>query len=355
MSLTILILVKKLIYLIYRCYDIGISPDVAQRELVAERYAEPMSVDQGMRSASSSFIPINQNADRTRADFFPAFFDVNGDGSCFLYSILYNSHTHPHSSPKGLVYYDEEEAMGVRNRAVDQIRDVVRARMDEYAAMRVFMGELMGAASLVDDGKEFIDEDSRIKSSIIANLNIDSISMITNEDGDIIESEVNELLKKLRLKRTWADAPLMAQIARSFPHNITIITVPREWARRRGPRSQIALRDRECNVNDQSQSHGYDRSIISGRASLADKTIIVLFVGGHYMRVVFLNTMSHSLSNPMVIIEVPTWQRHEWVDRIARYWGMHPHNFVRWRSATTCGYRGCQMRLGHGDGHSESD
>ncbi len=313
--------------------------------------------DRGMRSASANIIQTNQNFDGTHADFVPAFFDVTGDGSCFLYSIIYNAHTHPHPTSSDIsisseeIYgYDKEAAQRVRDEAVDSIMKEVDAYMKEYASIRAFQNEI---GDLDKATRKYVrNEEARIKTDIIKNLSIDDFHMLTNQDGDIISAKIDDILAKLRLRKTWADSPMMSHIARSFPFNITIITVPNGWICGFHPGTHLSMYDIEANANDQAR--GYDQSInvMGHRTSLSDETIIVLFTGGHYMRVVFLNTVSHSLLNPMVIITVPTWQRHQWVDRVVRYWGFSPQNFATWRSNSICGFRGCQLQLGHDGGHN---
>ncbi len=292
--------------------------------MAAEAASEP-------RSAT---IPINQNADRTPAEFVPAFFDVHGDGSCFLYSILHGVGT-------------KEYAQSMRHMAVDIISAKANKYMSDYESIKSqlaifdeeFHVDLHGAMA-------------EIGTHMMQLFGIESVGDISQtvektkrKKGEkdiylyICSNKVAKKLKSMRNYRTYVDEPMMQVISQFHTHHITVISIPQGWYFGR------------YDVTEESSISGNSIRDLNDMGEFRDETIFVIYTGGHYMRVIFLNTHSYSLQYPMVIDTVPTWERHLWANRIVQYWGFVPQRFMTWQNICKCGYRGCDKKLGHPGGH----
>ncbi len=289
----------------------------------------------------------------TIAEFVPAVFDVEGDGSCYFYSLAY---TVPHpplphttSTAFGPIV---EYAHDLRRTSINMIeRDIVD--------MTTRYRELI---EYVDIDPQFLHACRHIRTELnymLSECN-DAFLFPVSDDTLVIDHDIiQQRLQRMRQTETTPHfsviASIASRVAQIFPHNIVTITVPHSWIVHEASTEYVG--NQGCSVVDVTPGYEYAQS-----HGIHPTSIFVLYTGGHYMRIVFLNTDAHAPDDMRVIDHVPSWDRARWVDMFAAYWGFPQigwSNIRVWRDRNECMYRShtdvgrvCRLPLGHSGVHA---
>ena len=285
------------------------------------------------------------------ADFVPAVFDVDGNGSCFFYSLTYHTR-HPSSPTTSSTSFgpDIEQAHNLRRTAVDMIEEDMKQMSTRY-------NEIFDSVATNSSHRH---ECADIRTSInymISECDPDALFSLTR-DTDVIDPASELIQNRLQSMRQteitphfYTIATISQRVAHIFPHNIIVVTVPNSWTH--GFPSSVYDINRDCSVSDIDRGHTYSLT-----HDICPTSIFVLYNGNHYMRIVFLNTNPNAPDDMKVIDHVPSWDRARWMDMFARYWGFQGYgmaNIRRWRERNACLFRDgdlvCRLRLGHGGVH----
>ncbi len=281
-------------------------------------------------------------------DFVPMFFDVEGDGSCFFYSLTYttpqpSTPTNLHTTAFGP---NTEYAHDIRRKAVNLIRDVIKSHILEHDLCIESVHADSSLYDLCRSSRSIINE---ILTSGSAILFPDDMVEKLETYHHIIE----ERIQRMSQPDFWVNNMLGMYTARVFPYLIVSVTVPHSWVL--GVPSTRYEQNMGCFINDIGPGGDF--------ADLHDpptKTIFILYNGAHYMRVLFLNTDYHSTEEMKIIDRVDSWDRARWLEKIAMYWGF-PQSWwgclAMYKRKNRCLYRVnnenvCSLPLGHTGSHS---
>ena len=285
----------------------------------------------------------------TIADFVPAVFDVDGNGSCFFYSLTYNTrHTSSPSTSSTAFGPDIDHAHTLRRTAIDMIENDIKDMSIAYHEM----------IRLVDTHPSYRIDCSHIRTEIYyiltENADEDDVVFSVTDDAVFLDCSseiIQHRLQRMRQTETtphfFVIAPISIRVAQIFPHNIVVVTVPNSWTH--GFPSSVYDMNRPCSVIDIGRGHEYSLT-----HEIRPTSIFVLYNGIHYMRIVFLNTDPTAPDDMKVIDHVPSWDRARWMDMFATYWGFRGYgmtNIRRWREGNACLFHDgdlvCRLRLGH--------
>jgi hypothetical protein len=291
---------------------------------------------------------LSRNADGSFADYASLFINTPSRGSCFFNAVVYEADEREHNQVRAdtLRGIATDRLMIRANELMDQYRNAYEDAKTNHQQLLSCTDALFHLSDLLND-----DSFSECISAVYRYSQPSALPSPT-----VVNNWLTRLESVRRSPYDWAYCPFMQSAVEFLPHNVTVVDLPHHWFYPEGRLNNerplttgFSFRDYG---KDETNEYRLGHEVI--QRVLSPTTIFIQFVGNHFQTILFLST-EEGIGQGGIVHVVPSWERHKWLMRLARYWGLPRQAYDAlegYRRMRKCGFRlpgglVCGLELGH--------